>query len=104
VRPPEEIAADCENVHGGEYRSLLREAAEALRILIDKLDASHLVACEQERVERLSRQSLEADRDALLAVARAAHTAWYNDARYSVQVEEAIAALPEHLRQQVEQT
>jgi hypothetical protein len=78
VRPPEEIAVECDNC-GHPHRWIPDSVQRELDELV-------------------------ADRDALLAVARAAHTAWYNDARYSVQVEEAIAALPEHLRQQVEQT
>jgi hypothetical protein len=107
VRPPEEIAADCENVHGGEYRSLLREAAEALREAVEQWELwenSRNTNYTTAGIAIKRAEQAEADRDALLAVARAAHTAWYNDARYSVQVEEAIAALSEHLRQQVEQT
>jgi hypothetical protein len=102
MRPPEEIAADCENVHGGEYRSLLREAAEALR--------------EGERTAQFYAAESAAprlcctDRDALLAVARVLrrlrqwdHLDTAGDGLYwKREIDAALAALPEHPRRQVE--
>jgi hypothetical protein len=120
VRPPEEIAAECDyqaqllEDHGAEpiSRRLLREAAEALRaklgVATSAEGTSYCPRCEE----------LAADRDALLAVARAAE-----DCKAFLQggdvehvergaatvtlvayrkLRSALANLPEHLRRQVE--
>lgn len=41
TRSPQQIAEDCENLHGGEYMSLLREAARALRVQDVLLEGFH---------------------------------------------------------------
>jgi hypothetical protein len=115
VRPPEEIAAGCEDWAGlkdGRLGNVLREAAEALRaklgVATSAEGTSYCPRCEE----------LAADRDALLAVARAAEdckaflqggdvehvergSATVTLVAYR-KLRSALANLPEHLRRQVE--
>jgi hypothetical protein len=115
VRTPGEIAADCEGMATAvrnrivvsELSALLREAAGALR----RTGQRHrdVVAAEMaaEAEHELARRA-EADRDALLAVARyAEHSSWRCDPTLknpgcACGLDDALAALPEHLRRQVE--
>jgi hypothetical protein len=112
VKTPEEIATGCERAAGwmelhrpGHQRvvALLREAAEALRkqereLSRDSGDSMFLseIVSDLER----ERNQAKADRDALLAVARAAA----KNASLGCDCDSCVAyrALPEHLRRQVE--
>jgi hypothetical protein len=127
VRPPEEIAARCdreaeafeiaaataptlasEHAHARIARTF-REAAEALRTA-DREIAALQDERELRREAADAAERAEADRDALLAVARVLrrlrqwdHLDTAGDGLYwKREIDAALAALPEHLRRQVE--
>jgi hypothetical protein len=119
MRPPEEIAAACERlaerVAADEYVvdeeiALFREAAEALREAVEQWELwenSRNTNYTTAGIAIKRAEQAEADRDALLAVAQAAHV-WFRLTVHLYNNEEraalrsAFAALPEHLRRQVE--
>jgi regulator of RNase E activity RraB len=115
VRPPREIADWLENLarfsHEDES-ALLREAAEALRAQHRELnrDAGDSMFL-SEIVSDLERERNQgvADRDALLAVARAAFVmtdgvrGYFQAPSGWIALEDLLDRLPDHLRRQVEQ-
>jgi hypothetical protein len=121
MRPPEEIAAACEawaqyhldatdGLGNAEYKTFC-EAAEALRRLHQEYlgcrDRGDYLIYRDEYEELLA---AKADRDALLAVARVLrrlrqwdHLDTAGDGLYwKREIDAALAALPEHLRRQVD--
>jgi hypothetical protein len=111
VRPPEEIAADLEARddnrarYGHGHDPLSREAAEALRDKFDDRDTWRNCALEEQRAHLKA----AADRDALLAVARAAFVmtdgvrGYFQAPSGWIALEDLLDRLPDHLRRQVEQ-